>query len=96
MTNPIELLANAARDYWLAEGYDPSEPNEGMARALLAALDVAGLRIVPKEPTEEMIEAGDEAMDWDSDDSTGNYYVRYHDGDSLKSYRAMLAAIPKD
>ena len=68
-----------------------------MDRALLRLAE-AGYVIVPKEPTPEMIEAGDGAIDWDSSDVNGSWYVHYSDGDARKSWEAMIevAVTPTD
>ena len=55
------------------------------AAAILAALDAAGFVVVPREPTEEMIENGLGAMmEWDA--RTGD------DQGIAEVYRAMIAA----
>ena len=52
-----------------------------MMRAALAAI---------REPTDAMKKAGDDAMDWESSDTTGQYYANYADGDCAKSWAAMI------
>ena len=46
--------------------------------------------VAMRTPTDSMIEAGDDAMDWDSSDTNGSYFVHYHDGDAAKSWEAMI------
>jgi hypothetical protein len=71
-------------------------------RAALAALDAAGFVVVPKEPTKEMILAGDTELDNFEDESSssdidGNRYDYTHrrEGWERGVYQAMLAARPK-
>jgi len=49
-----------------------------------------------REPTDDMIQAGDDAMDWDSSDVNCSYYVHYRDGDAAKSWRAMIDYVLKE
>lgn len=82
MTNLMKLMDDAAN----ASVYETWRPisvtSESMAlQAALAALDAAGYAIVPKEPTEGMLEAGYIAED--------NHQV------VSDLYRQMIAAAPK-
>jgi hypothetical protein len=52
------------------------------AQAALTALEALGLAVVPREPTEAMRRAGDDACEY------------YPGEDVLHIYRAMLAAAP--
>lgn len=54
---------------------------ERRVRAVLRAM---------REPSPEMIEAGDAAMNWDSSDTTGSWFVNYCDGDAAMSWQAMI------
>ena len=45
----VERVRLALERYWLEHGYDPSEPDEGAARAAIAAM---------REPTEAMMDLG--------------------------------------
>lgn len=88
MADPVEVMARVM--FHVANGYDtdmspPFNPKSkvGMAwtsaAAALSALDAAGFAVVPKEPTEAMLEAG----------------ANKYDGDMNKqerAYRAMLSA----
>ena len=76
------------------------------AEHALSALDAAGMVVVPKEPTEAMIAAGHQQIDWcRTDEKTNTPYdpsqvfmtggVRagtYCGEDIADAYRAMLAA----
>lgn len=55
-------------------------------------LAAAGYVIVPAEPTEEMVEAGDDAVEWDSLDAGGWHIIG---ADAAEIWKAMLAAAPK-
>jgi len=93
MSDIVELIAQAICDratdknHWgklddSARGFFRKE-----ARAAIAALDAAGFAIVPKEPTEAMLQAGSDAWgktphDFDEDDWRASY---------VSEYRAMLA-----
>lgn len=87
-----EMVTRVARAIWPAvkgitltewENAHPlaKEVMLGKARAAIEAM---------REPTEKMIAEGDSAMDWDSSDATGQWYVHYHDGDAAKSWQAMI------
>lgn len=67
------------------DGYMESAMED--ARAAVAAM---------RKPTKEMIGAGDDAMEWDSSDSSGSWFVRYSDGDSANSWEAMIDALLKE
>lgn len=94
MTDLVEVLATTivveAREF-----LGVVENSRDVVKAQLAALESSGYRLVPIEPTKEMIEEGDGALEWDSSDATGHWFVRYHPGDAAKSWGAMLAAAPK-
>jgi hypothetical protein len=49
MSEKVDQVAKAIADYWLSDGFDPSEPSDGAARAAIAAM---------REPTEAMQDAG--------------------------------------
>lgn len=85
----VEVMAVALKAHFGSPHFDDA------AEAALTALEEEGWAVVPVEPTKEMVEAGDEAMDWDSSDTNGRWYVHYSDGDAAKSWAAMLAAAPK-
>ena len=53
--NPAEVIARAAGHACC--GDCPRADYDRVARLALAALDAAGLAVVPKEPTEEMVVA---------------------------------------
>lgn len=38
MSEIVERVAKAIADYWLANGFDPSEPSYGAARAAISAM----------------------------------------------------------
>lgn len=68
------------------------EPADAMRAALSAALE-RGYRLVPVEPTDEMVARGgdgiDGHVDYDKDDLT------ISEEDALAAYRAMIAASPE-
>jgi hypothetical protein len=49
-----------------------------------------------RQPTEAMVKEGDDAMNWDSSDTNGSWFVRYLEGDAAKSWSAMIDAALKD
>lgn len=54
-------MSKTVREVIMGVGYDDligDSGNEGLADALIAAIDAAGFVIVPKEPTEAMLIAG--------------------------------------
>jgi hypothetical protein len=65
------------------------------ARSVLSCLEENGMVVVPREPTEEMIRAGYDALvaewpeNWSDDGSTPEKY------EATIVYPAMLAAAPK-
>jgi hypothetical protein len=59
------------------------------ADAILAALDAAGLAVVPVEPTEAVKEAGVNAM-------ASLEYIAANEHEAQHIYRAMLAAAAKE
>ena len=50
----VNLVAGAIETYWMNNGFDPSEANEGLARYVISmhksALHEAGYVIVPRGP----------------------------------------------
>jgi hypothetical protein len=64
----------------------PRSQEDFIADSLLEALDAAGYVIVPKEPSEEMISAGERAGHY----ARSNPVICENDADAC--YRAMLAA----
>lgn len=88
MSDIVEVMARA-----IAEASDEYTNlwrlYEKQAEIALAALDAAGFAIVPKEPTEAMLQAAlnaydKPARDFDNDDWRAQY---------VADYRAMLAAL---
>ncbi len=75
--SPAEVIARAASRACC--GDCPRADYDRVARLALAALDAAGLAVVPKEPTRKMIDAL-------------NGYAQCDDGYVEYGYRAMLAA----
>lgn len=81
---------------WLQEHWEP------MVAEQLDALDAAGYVIVPKEPTKEMIDKAEDALedhkdsDWDSgsDGESHNSYTYYTSGAARDMYVAALAVAP--
>ena len=92
MTSAKEVIAAALFEWGgSGQGVDDilAEIATAQAVAILAALDAAGLVVVPREPTEEMAEKGyDALMAWDA--STGD------DQGIVEVYRAMIAAGDRD
>lgn len=43
-----------------------------------------------REPTEAMAAAGEEKVEWDSDDRSGGWFPRYRDGDASMIFSAMI------
>ena len=82
MNNIREVIARALYGCgWNIEKWPESDMQDAFllrADVVLSAIEAAGMRVVPEEPTPEMFEAGDEA--WLLDD------------DAADIYRAMLAA----
>jgi hypothetical protein len=72
-----DLMSERERDFW-----------RGEADKYLAALDAAGLAVVPKEPTEAMCVAGVMAMEGRAA-NTATTAVIY--GQPKAIYRAMIA-----
>ncbi len=72
--NPAEVIARALQDELGAD----AEFDQQITAAILAALDAAGLAVMPKEPTRKMIDAL-------------NGYAQCV-GYVEEGYRAMLAA----
>lgn len=73
--------------------------DEASAADFLAALKDAGYVIVPKEPTKQMVIAGDDEKEncidsgWDSDTDGNRYdYTIINSDLPARVYRAMLAA----
>lgn len=56
--NKVDQVAQAIADYWLSDGFDPSEPSEGAARAAIAAMRV---------PTEAMVAVARRSAPYDRD-----------------------------
>jgi len=93
-----KLVEELARAIWLdrfrdepwegANTYD-REDYRGHTRAMLSRLDALGLAIVPKEPSEAMIEAGHvgDPLACDVEDAAAVY---------PRIYRAMLSASSKE
>jgi hypothetical protein len=83
----IEAMARAICEYETPESYDDL-PEISMikkyfratAQAALAAIEAAGFAVVPLEPTEAMMRAGDQEMP--------------NPTCLVSAYRAMLAAAP--
>lgn len=75
----IEVMARAARD---AVTNMRPESADAIARAIATALQAEGMTVVPREPTEAMLEAGEEAD------------AMYYEGrtQTAQIYKAMLAA----
>jgi hypothetical protein len=48
-----------------------------------------------REPTEAMEEAGEDLVEWDSDDCSGASFALYREGDAAKFYTAMIDAALK-
>lgn len=44
-----------------------------------------------REPTDALVKAGDGAVELDSDDSSGKFFYRYHDGDAADVWDNMIA-----
>lgn len=94
MTSAKEVIAKTAGDYY--DGYaDPADTPENWSRGLgcandiLAALDAAGYVVVPREPTEAMIDA----VVHDADlDIYWSYNADGRPGEPRDAYRAMIAA----
>lgn len=87
MADAREAMADALK---AADG-DITIWNEGRAiPEILAALHAAGWAVVPREPTEAMSDAGDEAIGWELGERT--YYAPYREGVEVKVYQAMLRA----
>jgi hypothetical protein len=86
--SPAEVIARAMLDLvsprasWDNQWKSVQRTLADDAAAILAALDAAGLAVVPKEPTEEMRTAGTE--EW--------LTVRAMEDRAAVIYRAMLAA----
>jgi hypothetical protein len=78
--SPAEVIARAAGHACC--GDCPRADYDRVARLALAALDAAGLAVVPKEPTDEMQIAGTE--EW--------LTVRAMEDRAAVIYRAMVAA----
>lgn len=96
-TRPTTMVEPAYETVWVSESWEdmiqntPSRRLELLdaARAALSAIEAAGWRVVPVEPTQEMIEAGLEGE-----------VVRDSSGTSWRSptayvYSAMLSAAPR-
>lgn len=85
-------MSKTAREVLIeADSYIPGGQNEGegVADVILQRLDAAGFVIAPKEPTEQMHNAGKEAI-WQSgiaEDQLGSDALTAAD-----VYRAMIAA----
>ena len=84
---PVQL--SVAVPSWGGVGAHKREEFRNHARAALSAIEAAGWRVVPVEPTQEMIEAGLEGE-----------VVRDSSGTSWRSptayvYSAMLSAAPR-
>lgn len=80
-TPEIERAAQALTDYWLEHGYDPSEPNEDAARAVLESL---------LDPSPRMIEAMGDVL-------FGKGRLVKVDGSMSKAFRAaILCALGRD
>lgn len=94
-----EMVERAARELANIDGNDfdsnlMSDHNRGLyrkraARVLTAAL--AGHVVVPREPTAEMIQAGDEANPTQWNDGTDYGFIS---DVSYDVYRAMIDAVP--
>ena len=70
-------------DSWAARG-DMNSLDFGLiASAVIEAM---------RDPTEAMVKAGDDAIDQTSDDASGSWYFQFYDGDSAKSWAAMIDA----
>jgi hypothetical protein len=84
--NARPMLGDVASGNWYTEE-DASAGSLDLtviARAAIAAM---------KEPTPEMVKAGDDALEWDSSDVNGSLFVRYNEGDAgEKSWPAMISA----
>jgi hypothetical protein len=84
----IEAMAAALAD---EEGLRPTEHSRRwvrQAKAVLTAIEANGLVVVPREPTEAMIEAGED-QEWRMHVETVLGTDRWR-----RVYRAMLAAAP--
>lgn len=98
MVNRIETIiakAMSASKAWPAV-FEAGSAAE-LARAVLADLDMAGFAVVPKEPTEEMLddaidEAGWQVAPYIDDAEEINALGKYA---MASTYRTMLAARPK-
>ena len=90
-------LLDGSRNTTAAERGMPID--QRLATAILASLDAAGLVVVPREPTKEMVVAGDDEKeacidsDWESDADGGRHDYTIIDSDIVsRVYRAMIAA----
>jgi hypothetical protein len=63
------------------------------ARAVLAALEAAGMVVVPREPTEEMLSEADSAIPRAEPDATGFRMMGREV--ALAAWNAAIAASPK-
>ena len=92
MKELIEAMAEAAAYKYGAAGPCCDWDYEEIVRAALSAALERGYRLVPVEPTEEMVAKGGEGIDgnvdYDRDDLT------ISEEDALAAYRAMIAASP--
>ena len=80
MDEAVEKIGRAAIETFQGGSiYLPSD-DETVGRCIIAAVEAAGWRVVPEEPTEEMVIAG----------------CRHEEmGDMAGRYKAMLAARPR-
>ena len=85
MVDLRELIANTVQETRAGYQDDPTPEDWASARAILAALDAAGMVVVPREPTDEMKEAGE---------LSPNYVIKRRDMAHLDVYRAMISASP--
>ena len=89
--SPAEVIARAAGHACC--GDCPRADYDRVARLALAALDAAGLAVVPKEPTEEMLWAADLSMPpqgTQDHDPDADGFVLF--GTTRAEWAAMLAA----
>lgn len=77
------------------DNMDDCATYEEMAQKVRAAFRASGLRVVPEEPTEEMLSAGDSSIPRaEPDYQTG---IRMMGREvALECWKAMLAAIDKE
>ncbi len=96
-TNPAQRPSRACRSVWVDVPWEEAKERapdshrraHAKAAAILAALDAAGLAVVPTEPTREMLRAEDIAIPTPEEDEADPVYSWAR---ATPAGRAMLAA----